>query len=162
LPAAVVPGLQAPPAPEPPATLASPTTPIAPTAPTAAASAPAASAAAVPHAAQPLVVGRLPRGNLWGRHGKFVLARTHRSGTLEAITVTCLVHSQGERCNKSLTLGPDLTEQDAVARIKEWCIRGLQIPDSVGARTTHMAIHPRRFKDSEVRSEQALDLLVDA
>ena len=125
--------------------------------------APAASEAAVPHAArQPLAGGRVPRGTPWGRHGKFVLAHTHRSGMLEAITVTCLVHTQGERCNKSLTLGTDFTEQQAVARIKEWCVRGLQIPDSPEARPAHMAIVPRKFPDREVRSEQALDSEVDA
>lgn len=106
--------------------------------------------------------GRVPRGTPWGRGGKFVIAHTHRGRVLEAITVTCLAHTKGDRCNKSLTLGSDFTEQQAVSRIKEWCIRGLQFADIPGSRADHMSLNPRKFPECEVRSEQALDALVDA
>ena len=71
--------------------------------------------------------------------------------------MTCLVHKLGERCNKSLTLGTEFTESQAVCRIKEWCMRGGGIPDSPNAREAHMSMNPRRFVG--VRQEHVLDAL---
>ena len=76
---------------------------------------------------------------------------------LQASTVTCLFHrAGGERCNKSFTPGTECTEAEATARIKEWCARGLDIPDVAGGKQRHMAIQPRGFRPAEVRGEAEL------
>ena len=103
------------------------------------------------------VVARLARGVPCGQ---FIIAGAHRRGTLEAVTCTCLLHKQGDRCNKSLTLGYMYTEEEAIMRIKEWCARGLDIEDSATARKEHMAINPRNFRVSDLRSVAELERLV--
>ena len=45
-------------------------------------------------------------------------------------------------------------------RIKEWCARGLDIEDSATARKEHMAINPRNFRVSDLRSVAELERLV--
>ena len=73
------------------------------------------------------------------------------------MTVTCLLHrAGGERCNKSFTPGTEWSEAEATARIKEWCARGLGIPDVAGGKQRHMAIKPRDFRPAEVRGEAEL------
>ena len=111
---------------------------------------------------------RVPRGEPWGRviNGRpmFKLARTHDHGILTAITVTCNVHRHdGNRCNKSLSLGVHFTEAEAMRRIKAWCVAGLAIEDCEGARTWHMAPEffcPRTVPESELKSMVELDALV--
>jgi len=107
---------------------------------------------------------RIPRGQLWGR-GRFILAGTHRAGELQAVTVTCLLHgSENARCNTNLTLGSIFSEEEATRRIKEWCVRGLDIPAADGARDLHMhgRGRPRFYSDAELRSEADLEALGNA
>ena len=93
----------------------------------------------------------------WGRQQRFGIARTHRNGLFTAVTVECLCHrADGQRCRKSLTPGMQCTEAEATARIKEWCARGLGIPDVAGGRQMHMAMNPRAFRPEEVRGEADL------
>ena len=97
------------------------------------------------------------RGEPWDRPQRFWIARTHRHGLFQAVTVTCLFHrAGGERCNKSFTPGTQWTEAEATARMKEWCARGLGIPDVAGGKQRHMAIKPRDFRPEEVRGEAEL------
>ena len=125
--------------------------------------------AAAPAAAREEVVGpgaaapaaaRVPRGVPCGP--VFIIAGAYRSGSLEAVTCTCKLHTRSGRCNKSLTLGVQFTEEEATLRIKEWCARGLDIADSDKARSEHMAINPRNFRASDVRNAAELDRLVGA
>jgi len=104
---------------------------------------------------------RVPRGEPWGR-GRFVLAKAYRWGQLQSVTVTCLLHAQGERCNNNLNLGVELTEADCLSRIKEWCVRGFAIPDGIGARHVHMASNPRRYVGAQIRSHAELEMLANA
>ena len=77
--------------------------------------------------------------------------------------MTCLLHkADGERCNKSLTLGDVFSEAEATHRIKEWCARGLLIPDRVGSKMEHMDHKPREFRAAEIRPLDALERLVNA
>jgi hypothetical protein len=104
---------------------------------------------------------RIPRGQPWGR-GRFIIARTHRAGELQAVTVTCLLHSSDNaRCNKNLNLGSIFSEEEATRRIKEWCVRGLDIPAADGARELHMygQGRPRFYSDAELRSQADLEAL---
>ena len=107
---------------------------------------------------------RIARGQPWGR-GRFILARTHRAGGLQAVTVTCLLHtSENARCNTNLNFGFIFSEADATRRIKEWCVRGLDIPAADGAREIHMSGRgrPRLYSDAELRSEAELEALGNA
>jgi hypothetical protein len=107
---------------------------------------------------------RVARGQPWAK-GRFILARTHRAGELHAVTVTCLLHgSENARCNKNLNMGSTFSEAEATRRIKEWCIRGLDIPAADGAREIHMYGRgkPRAYSDAELRSEAELDALGNA
>ena len=113
-------------------------------------------------AAEPRALARVPRGVAWDRHGKFWIASTHRQGEFIVVTVTCLLHRHdGERCNKSLSLGSEFTEVEATSRIQEWCARGLEIPDRAGARTMHMNLNPRRWGAAEIRPTAELLALVN-
>ena len=106
----------------------------------------------------------IPRGEGWAR-GRFVLARTHLRGKLNAVIVTCKLHSKpNERCNKSLTVGPFFSEEEATQRIKEWCIRGLDIGRFDGDRELHMKHRgdPRTYTGAGLRSEAELDALGNA
>ena len=97
------------------------------------------------------------RGEPWDRPQRFWIARTHRHGLFQAVTVTCRFHrADGERCNKSFTPGTERTESEATARINEWCARGRGIPDVAGGQQRHMAIKPRDFRPEEVRGEAEL------
>ena len=110
----------------------------------------------------------IPRGMPWGRviDGRpcFVIARTHERGELKAITVTCHLHrADGQRCNKSLTLGSHFTEAEATLRIKEWCVAGMVLADEPGARQAHMDpmfCNPRTMPVSELRRDEVLEALV--
>jgi len=107
--------------------------------------------------------GRVPRGVPWDRHRKFWIARTHRGGQFQAVTVTCLAHTADDlRCNKSFTPGRLFTEAEATIRIKEWCARGLDIPDQPGGKVIHMDINPREFGAADIRSEADLLTRVNA
>ena len=113
-------------------------------------------------AAARAALGRVPRGEPWGR-GSFIIARTHRDGELQSVTVTCLLHAaEGQRCNKNLNLGSIFAEAGCTQRIQEWCIRGLSIADGDGARAEHMASNPRRYSVDEVRSSAELEALANA
>ena len=111
----------------------------------------------------------VPRGIPWGRFAdgrpKFVLARTHASGSLKAITVTCHLHvHSGVRCNKSLTLGACFSEADAFRRVKAWCIAGLSVPEGDDARQMHMDpafFNPRTVATEELQSLEEMDALVN-
>ena len=110
----------------------------------------------------------VPRSVPWGqgRDGEplFVLARTHDGGYLKAITVTCNLHRTGGRCNKSLSLGVHFTEEEATHRIKEWCVRGMVIPESEGAKQAHMDpafCNPRFLGVEDLRSLAELDAAVE-
>ena len=106
--------------------------------------------------------GRVPRGVLWDRHHRFWIARTHRNGEFESVTVTCLLHRHdGARCNTNLALGRDFNEAQATNRIQEWCARGLEIVDDAGGRARHMALRPRYFDTAEIRSTEELEALVN-
>ena len=122
-----------------------------------------------PTAPAPLVVehppppppGRVPRGRAWDQQRRFWIARTHRHGVFEAVTVTCLFHTaDGERCNKSFAPGAVRTEAQATAAIKEWCARGLSLPNVAGGKSAHMGIQPRTFRLDEIRSEDELAAVV--
>ena len=103
----------------------------------------------------------------WGRvidgRPRFVIARTHAEGEFKAVTVTCNLHrADGQRCNKSLSLGTHFTEEEATRRIKEWCVAGMALNDEPGARRNHMDptfCNVRAMPLSEVRSEAELDAL---
>ena len=77
------------------------------------------------------------------------------------MTVTCKFHRLEGRCNQWLSLGDSMSEADAEHRIKEWCVRGLDIPDEAGARARHMDIKARRFKDDDIRRIAVLDAIAD-
>ena len=151
--------------------------PAAPAAPPAAPAAPAAAPAAiVPASARdegpatkrlcrrpdgPIV----PRATPWGRviDGRplFVIARTHGQGELKAITVTCNLHwADGQRCNKSLSVGIHFTEEEATRRIKEWCVAGMALADERGARQNHMDPMFCNLRTMTVRSDEELEALV--
>ena len=75
----------------------------------------------------------------------------------QAVTVTCLLHTaDGERCNKSFNVSAEWSEAQATARIKEWCARGVQIPNVPGGKEQHMDLKPRHFRTEEVRGEVEL------
>jgi len=99
---------------------------------------------------------RVPRGEPWAG-GRFVLARTPRSSGPSTITVTSLLHRHGDRCNKNLNIGAHLNEAECYRRVKEWCLRGLAIPDGPGAREMHMADLPRHYLDVQIRSAEELE-----
>ena len=66
----------------------------------------------------------------------------------------------GKRCNKQLTYGAQLTEEEAEIRIKQWCIRGFEIADVDGARETHMfdpAYDIKKLDISHVSSVEQLN-----
>ena len=110
----------------------------------------------------------VPRAMPWGRviNGRplFVIARTHGQREFRAVTVTCNLHrADGQRCNKSLSLGSHFTEEEATRRIKEWCVAGMDLDDEAGARQIHMdpAFFNLRTKPlSELRSDEEFDALV--
>ena len=78
------------------------------------------------------------------------------------MTVTCLVHqADNQRCNKSFTPGSEFTEAEATLRIKEWCARGLDIPDEPGGKASHMDAKLREWTAAEIRSEADLLTKVD-
>ena len=120
--------------------------------------------------AAPHRVPREPRQIPWGRASDgsplFLLAKTRTGLPGCAITVTCRLHVHGRaRCNKSLSLGDCFTEEEAMWRIKAWCVAGLGIADGDGARLQHMDprfFDPRRVRTDELRSLEELDALVNA
>ena len=93
-----------------------------------------------------------------------MIARTHEQGELKAITVTCNRHRvDGERCNKSLSLGSHFTEEEATLRTKEWCVAGMALADEAGARQVHMDpqfFNPRTMPVGDLRSDEELEALV--
>ena len=79
-------------------------------------------------------------------------------GIVKAWSATCLLHdADGMRCNKSLNMGTEFTDEQARRRIKEWCLQGAMIPDEYGMRKRHMDIQPREFSDEQLRSEADLN-----
>jgi hypothetical protein len=99
---------------------------------------------------------RVPRAEPWAG-GRFALARAPRSSGPSAIALTCVLHRHGDRCNNNLNIGARLNEAECYRRVKEWCLRGLAIPDGPGAREMHMAELPRQYADVEVRSAEELE-----
>ena len=107
----------------------------------------------------------VPRAMPWGRaiddgRPSFVIARAFDHGVFKAVTVTCNLHRvDGQRCNKSLSLGTHFTEEEATRRIKEWCVAGMALKDEAGAMQTHMDpmfCNLRTMPLSELRSRVAL------
>ena len=119
---------------------------------------------------EPHRVPREPRSIPWGMSGDgrplFMLANTYKFGSLSAITVTCNLHvHSGRRCNKSLTLGACFSEEEALWRIKAWCVAGLRWPDGDDARQLHMDpafFNPRTVATEELQSLEELNALVNA
>ena len=83
-----------------------------------------------------------------------MLARAPGAGSHGAITVTCMQHRDGNRCNKNLNIGDRLNEAECYRRVKEWCSRGLASPDGPGAREMHVADLPRQYADVDARSAE--------
>ena len=104
---------------------------------------------------------RLPKGAVgvpWG--SDFVIAETTLHGEVRAVTCTCKCHTaDGERCSKWVTVGLKMSIAAAEHRIKEWCIRGYDIPDTPGGRKTHMKPRPFYWPDSELRPLEELERL---
>ena len=101
---------------------------------------------------------RIPRGSKWGLGG-FNIAKT-----LRTVSVTCHLHSsKGKRGNKNLDLGTIFSQEEATRRIKEWCVRGLDIPASPEGREVHMKGrgNPRHYTEVELHSEAEYDALYD-
>ena len=92
--------------------------------------------------------------------------KTPKNGSLYAITVTCNLHvHRGKRCNKSLTLGACFSEEEALWRIKAWCVAGLGLPDGDHARQRHMDpafFNPRTVATGELQSLEEMSALVNA
>ena len=111
----------------------------------------------------PMVPHAMPWGRVIDGRPPFVIARTYWQGEVKAVTVTCKLHrADGQRCNKSLSLGAHFTEEEATRRLKEWCVAGMALNDEPGARRSHMnpTFYNVRAKPlSEVRSEAELDAL---
>ena len=113
-----------------------------------------AAAAGIPPV-PPVFADRLSRGSRQISFGSmFTLAATGPLASPTSWTVTCLLHhSEGLRCNKNLTISHGMSEDEAVLRIKRWCIEGQGIEDGLGARDTHMnTILPRIFPVDELKS----------
>ena len=96
----------------------------------------------------------------WGR--AWVLADTTKYGLLISKTATCLLHRcEGKRCNKWISISDALDADGAEHRLKEWAIRGKDIPDGPGARDRHMnppnTSAPRTWKLEDLRSVAELD-----
>ena len=91
----------------------------------------------------------------WGRD--FILAETTRNGVVIAVTVTCNYPAcEGRRCNKWIIVGgtnnhgEDMDINAAEHRIKEWCVRGYDIPDGANAVKDHMKPRPRNWRASDL------------
>ncbi len=134
-----------PPVKEVPPPVSTPPPPVAepPLEPGPAAAPPAAAAVPPPPPpAAPAPLGpRDDRALPWGM--SWVLAEVHPHGVLKAWSARCFLH--GGNCNKSLNMGHQFTQEEAKRRIQEWCIRGLDIPEGLNARTDLMDMKPRFF-----------------
>ena len=103
---------------------------------------------------------RQQRAVPWGAGGHFVLAPVFSRGTLKAFSATCRLHTaDGLRCNASLTLGENLTLEDAERRIKEWCVRGLGIEDTPGGKHEHMLMRPREWAEGDLLPTDEVEAL---
>ena len=72
-----------------------------------------------------------------GKH--FWIAKTYRHGEFKAVTATCKHHQrEGHRCNQWVTVNDSMDAAEAERRLKEWCVRGMSIPDAPGSRRSHM------------------------
>ena len=54
-----------------------------------------------------------------------------------------------------------MSEAEAEHRIKEWCVRGMDIFDGAGARERHMSEKATRFPSDTIRSVAVLDAVVN-
>jgi hypothetical protein len=107
-------------------------------------------------------LSREPRADLWGRE-RFALAPHFSRGVFKAWSVTCRLHrADGTRCNKSLAMGGRFTSDEALHRIKQWCVDGLSIPDTSGGRDAHRFSDPRSYLDAELSSIEELEVLSTA
>ena len=70
-------------------------------------------------------------------------------------------HTCDGRCNKWLTISEHMDEAQAEHRLKEWCMRGLEIPDTPGGKIEHMADKSRRYTLDELKSVEVLDEMAD-
>ena len=91
----------------------------------------------------------------WGKH--FWIAYTSRHGELIAVTVTCRFHQCDGRCNQWVTVNDSMDAAEAERRLKEWCVRGMSIPDAPGSRRKHMDDKCKKYPISQVRSVDVLD-----
>ena len=75
---------------------------------------------------------RALRGDRAVPFGRFyVLADVYRDGMLKSWSCRCFVHSS---CNKTLTMSATIGNDEAKIRIMEWCVRGIDQPDTPGRR----------------------------
>ena len=102
---------------------------------------------------------------LWARD--FLIAETTRDGVIQAVTVTCNLHTcEGRRCNKWVGVGgtnshgEDMDIAAAEHRIKEWCVRGYDIQDGECAVKEHMKPRPRNWRASDLRPLETLEGLI--
>ena len=98
-------------------------------------------------------------GEVWGKHFRFVKAK--RDGSEIAWTATCHFHRHDGRCNQWITFTEVGSRDEAKRRLKEWCIRGMLIPDAPGAKAIHMKDKSKKYPISHVRSDEALDQIAN-
>ena len=98
-------------------------------------------------------------GGIWGKH--FRIVKSRRGGEYYAWTVTCNFHRLGGRCNQNMSFSEVGSPDEARRRLKEWCLRGMLIPDAPGAKAEHMQDKSKKYPLSEVRSEEALDQIAN-
>ena len=109
--------------------------------------------------ATPIVSREEVEGGIWGKH--FRIVKSRRDGEYVAWTVTCNFHRLGGRCNQNLSFSEVGSADEARQRLKEWCLRGLLIPDEAGAKKAHMDSKAKMYPLSGVRSEEELDRIAN-
>ena len=109
--------------------------------------------------ATPRVIREEVEGGIWGKYFRIVKSRKH--GEYVAWTVTCNFHKLEGRCNQNLSFREVGSADEARQRLKEWCLRGLRIPDEAGAKKAHMDSKAKMYPLSGVRSEEELDRIAN-
>ena len=80
---------------------------------------------------------------------------------MAAVTVTCKSHKCDGRCNQWLTISDHMDEAQAERRLKEWCMRGLEIPNTPGGKRLHVDDKSKRYTLDELKSVEVLDEMAD-
>ena len=109
--------------------------------------------------ARPRVIREEVEGGIWGKY--FRIVKSRRNGEYVAWTVTCNFHKLDGRCNQNLSFSEVGSADEARQRLKEWCLRGLLIPDEAGAKKAHMDSKAKMYPLSGVRSEEELDRIAN-